>query len=459
MNTVTSSDGTIIAYDRLGAGTPIILVDGALEHRGMDSGTEKLARLLANDFTVLHYDRRGRGDSRDTQPYAVDREIEDIEAVIGEAGAPAFVFGISSGAALAMEAAIKLGNKIRRLAMYEPPYNSDDAARQAWRAYAKELNELVAAGRPGDALARFMMLTGMPEEQVPQVRMHPMWPVWEAAAPTLAYDAAVMGEDSSIPTEKATGVAVPALDHHRRGELPVHERRRHRACGGHAQRTARDPGRPDARRCCGGARSRVGGVLQGRAEMRKVIVDITMSLDGFVTAPNDVPGNGLGDGGEVLHEWAFDRRTGADTQVLDDATHTQGSCILGRRTFDNSIVEWGDDPPFKPGQQVFVLTHRPHETLTRSQVTFVFVTDGTERALAQAQSAAGDKDVYLMGASVSQQYLQAGQVDEMEIHLANVLLGAGRPLFANTGDQQIKLERISAVATPAVTHLRYRVLK
>lgn len=104
-------------------------------------------------------------------------------------------------------------------------------------------------------------------------------------------------------------------------------------------------------------------------------------------------------------------------------------------------------------------THRSHETVTRGPATFIFVTDGIESALKQAQAAAGDRNVGLMGANISQQYLKAGLVDEMEIHVANVLLGAGRPLFANIGDKQIKLERTRVIATPTVTHLRYRVVK
>jgi dihydrofolate reductase len=106
-----------------------------------------------------------------------------------------------------------------------------------------------------------------------------------------------------------------------------------------------------------------------------------------------------------------------------------------------------------------VLTHRPHETLKRGETTFNFVTDGMESALEQAQTAAAGKDVALMGANVSQQYLKVGLVDEMQIHVANVLLGAGRPLFANIGDEPIKLERLRVISTPAVTHIRYRVVK
>lgn len=191
--------------------------------------------------------------------------------------------------------------------------------------------------------------------------------------------------------------------------------------------------------------------------MGKVIVDITMSLDGFVTGPNDGPGNGLGDGGRILHDWVFDGRTDADRQFLEESMHTIGSGILGRRTFDIAEAAWGDNPPMVG--RVFVLTHRPHETLNRGPATFIFVTDGLVSALEQARAAASDKDIGLMGANISQQYLKVGLVDEMQIHVANVLLGAGRPLFANIGGRQIKLERTQVVATPTVTHLRYRVVK
>jgi len=211
MQTTTSKDGTIIAYDVIGKGPAVILVDGALEYRAFDQGTVRLANLLKDRFTVFYYDRRGRGDSTDTQPYAVEREIEDIEALISKAGGHAFIFGISSGAALALEAAAKLGNKVKKLAMYEAPYNFDGDARKAWMEYRRQLTELLNAGNTGDALALFMMLTGMPADQVPEMRKHPMWPMLEAVAHTLAYDAAILGEDASVPAEKTAGISVPAL--------------------------------------------------------------------------------------------------------------------------------------------------------------------------------------------------------------------------------------------------------
>ena len=213
MNRVQSADGTTIAFDKSGKGPAIILVGGAFEQRALDTGTAQLAALplMAQHFTVYHYDRRGRGDSTDTQPYAVEREIEDIEALIDDAGGSAFVVGQSSGAALAMEAAPELGDKVQKLAMYEPPYNSDDTARQAWRDYRKKLNDLLAANRRGDAVGLFMMLLGMPAEHLEGMHQHPMWPMFEAVAPTLAYDAAVLGDDASVPIERVAAVAVPTL--------------------------------------------------------------------------------------------------------------------------------------------------------------------------------------------------------------------------------------------------------
>lgn len=213
MNMVTSKDGTRIAFDQSGNGSPLILVGGMFEQRAMDSETAQLASLpfLGEHFTVFHYDRRGRGGSTDTLPYAVAREVEDIETLIDEAGGSAFVFGISSGAALAFEAALALGGKVRKLAMYEAPYNDDGAARQAWRKFRKQVAETLAEGRRGDAVGLFMMLLGMPSEQLEGMRQYPMWPMWEAVAPTIAYDAAVVGDDASVPTEKAARLSIPAL--------------------------------------------------------------------------------------------------------------------------------------------------------------------------------------------------------------------------------------------------------
>ena len=210
MKKVQSVDGTIIAYNQAGSGPALILVDGALGSRALGF-MEPLAALLAPHFTVFIYDRRGRGESTDTQPFAVEREIEDIEALINEAGGEAFLYGISSGAALALEATIKLGHKVKKLALYEAPYDSDDARQQAFRIYRKQLAEVLAEGRRGDALGLFMMFVGMPPDHLEGARKLPMWPMWEAVAHTLAYDAAALGDDGSVPTKRAASVAVPAL--------------------------------------------------------------------------------------------------------------------------------------------------------------------------------------------------------------------------------------------------------
>ena len=212
MKTVTSKDGTTIAFDQFGEGPVVILVDGALQYRAFDQGMKELADLLSEHFTVIHYDRRGRGDSTDTQPYALEREIDDIEAIIDEAGGSASLYGISSGAALAMEAAIKLGDKVGKLAMYEAPFNNDEAGMQAWREYVKQLRELLDRGRNGDAVGLFMRLVGASADQVEEIRQTPMWPLWESIGHTLAYDhIAALGEDAAIPTEQAARVAMPAL--------------------------------------------------------------------------------------------------------------------------------------------------------------------------------------------------------------------------------------------------------
>jgi pimeloyl-ACP methyl ester carboxylesterase len=212
MKTVTSRDGTTIAFDQWGEGPVVILVDGALQYRAFDQGMAQLAELLAPHFTVIHYDRRGRGDSTDTLPYALEREIEDIEALIDEAGGSASLYGISSGAALAMEAAIALPDKVQKLAMYEAPYNDDPAAQQTWRTYVKELREHLGAGRKGDAVGLFMMLVGASPGDVEGIRQTPMWPLWEAIGHTLAYDhIASLGEDAAVPAARAARLLAPAL--------------------------------------------------------------------------------------------------------------------------------------------------------------------------------------------------------------------------------------------------------
>ena len=210
-HTVSSRDGTTIAYDSQGEGPALVLVDGALTVHSFGSGAE-LARLLAPHFTVCGFDRRGRGESGDTLPDTVDREIDDIEAVVDRVGGSAFLYGHSSGGPLAMRAAIRLGGKVGRLAMYEPPYNNDPGAQESWSQYLRQLKVALAEGRRGDAVALFMRFVGTPAEQVDGMRRAPFWPGMEAVAPTLAYDhAAILGEPWSVPAELAARVSIPAL--------------------------------------------------------------------------------------------------------------------------------------------------------------------------------------------------------------------------------------------------------
>ena len=206
MEKIRSSDGTEIAFDRLGDGPPVVLVSGASCARDVHA---QLAELLADRFTVLNYDRRGRGDSGDTAPYTVDREIGDLAAVLDAAGPAAAVFGNSSGAVLALRAAAA-GLPIARLALWEPPLMTDPDAPRRQREYATELSALLAAGRRGDAMALFLGLVGVPAEMIAGMRGAPMWPGMEAIAPTLGYDAAVMG-DSMLPADVSSSVKARTL--------------------------------------------------------------------------------------------------------------------------------------------------------------------------------------------------------------------------------------------------------
>lgn len=206
MEKTSSSDGTEIAFDRLGDGPPLILVSGASCARGIHG---PLAEMLAADFTVFNYDRRGRGDSGDTQPYAVEREIEDVAAVCDVAGGAAAVFGNSSGAVLALRAAAA-GLPIARLALWEPPIMTDPDAPRRQREYLTQLTALLDTGRRGDAMALFLTTVGLPQDMITGMRQAPMWPGLEAVAHTLAYDAVVMG-DSTLPASLVSSVKVPTL--------------------------------------------------------------------------------------------------------------------------------------------------------------------------------------------------------------------------------------------------------
>jgi pimeloyl-ACP methyl ester carboxylesterase len=213
MKTVTSNDGTHIAYDKLGEGPPLVLIGGAFNTRtfGPNGG---LAPLLAERFTVINYDRRGRGDSTDTAPYAVEREIEDIGALIEEAGGSAHVFGISSGAALALEAA-NLGLAIDKLALYEAPFVVDDSRAAVPDDYLQRLEGLVASDRRNDAIRLFMRQgVGLPAVFVAMMRIMPAWSELKAVAPTVIYDAAIVDDYQKgrpLPSDRWTSVTMPTL--------------------------------------------------------------------------------------------------------------------------------------------------------------------------------------------------------------------------------------------------------
>ena len=207
MNSTISADGTSIAFDQFGDGPPVIMVVGAFNTR---SATEPLARALASDFSVLNYDRRGRGESGDTAPYSVDREIDDIEALIAVASGSASVFGYSSGANLALQAAAR-GLAITKLALYEPPFRPDDSYPALSSDLPDRLAGLVAAGRRGDAVELYQSeAVGIPAEVVAQFRTAPFRPALEELAHTLVYDATIVG-DLSLPAELMASLQTPTL--------------------------------------------------------------------------------------------------------------------------------------------------------------------------------------------------------------------------------------------------------
>ena len=206
MQTVRSKDGTTIAFDRTGVGTPVVLVSGASTTRTVHA---QLAEQLSSDFEVFNYDRRGRGDSGDTPPYSIEREVEDLDAVIAQVGSEAAVFGNSSGAVLALHAAAA-GLPITRLALWEPPFMVDPDAPRRQAEYVAQLTELLEAGRRGDAMALFMKTIGLPDQMIAGMRQAPTWSAMEEIAPTLLYDAIVMG-DSLLPSEMVASAQVPTL--------------------------------------------------------------------------------------------------------------------------------------------------------------------------------------------------------------------------------------------------------
>ncbi|WP_345667780.1 alpha/beta fold hydrolase [Streptomyces similanensis] len=203
---VTSRDGTRLAYARTGEGPPLVLVSGAMS---TGATLAPLAARLAGRFDVLVPDRRGRGASGDTAPYAVEREVEDIAALIGAAGGGAALYGVSSGAALALEAAAS-GLPVTRVAVYEPPFALSDEGAEERAAYTARLTEALDQGRRGDAVELFLALTGLAPAMIAHARTSPMWPDMEAIAPSLAHDDAVMA-GGRVPVERLAAITAPVL--------------------------------------------------------------------------------------------------------------------------------------------------------------------------------------------------------------------------------------------------------
>lgn len=216
MPSVMSKDGTKIAYDKRGDGPVVILVLGSLNKRG--SG-KKLAQALSDRFTVVAYDRRGRGGSGDTKPYTVEKEIDDLEALVDQLGGSASLYGHSSGAVLAILTAQRLGPKIRALAVYEVPYNRNPEAQQASTVYRDNLTKLLAADERDAAVASFVKSVGVTDKQVAAMKRIPLWKSLTDMAPTLAYDTIELVErypvidlrDVGAPTLVMYGAASPAF--------------------------------------------------------------------------------------------------------------------------------------------------------------------------------------------------------------------------------------------------------
>jgi dihydrofolate reductase len=194
--------------------------------------------------------------------------------------------------------------------------------------------------------------------------------------------------------------------------------------------------------------------------MSKLVSNISVSLDGFITDPNARVGTPLeGNDPGRLSDWQFDAKTETDAAIVDEMYESTGAVLMGKRMFDVGFEPWGDPPPY--GMPVFIVTHEEREPLPmQGGTTYTFVTDGIEAALELARAAAGDKNVGIWGgANIIREYLRAGLLDEMQIHLIPVLFGDGIRLFEDLGPERIELRRTSSIETPSATHFRFEVVK
>ena len=215
MPTVTSQDGTQIAFDKVGSGPAVIFVNGAMQFRAFDPSMARMVELLGQHFTVYNYDRRGRGDSSDTQPFAREREIEDLQALVEDAGGKAMVFGISSGAVLTLDATAVIPG-ITKLAVYEPALIVDDSRQPVSADYTEHLTTLVAQGKREEAVEYFLMqAVGIPAEYIAGIKQdQATWSTMIGIAHTIAYDAAFVGtvmQGKPLPTDRWAKVTVPVL--------------------------------------------------------------------------------------------------------------------------------------------------------------------------------------------------------------------------------------------------------
>ncbi|MDQ0481784.1 alpha/beta fold hydrolase [Guptibacillus hwajinpoensis] len=220
MKTTKSKDGTILAYDVYGNGPALIYITGASCHRSFKPIVQD-AKIFATEFTVYNYDRRGRGDSGDTLPYTIEREIEDIEAIVDAAGGTAHLYGHSSGAVIALEAALRLGNKVQKVVMYDAPYVRDEKEKAEYKQLSHKIHKLLDNGRNAEAMTTFLKGIGMPKVFVLLLPLFPGWRTMKALAPTLSYDITLTQDmppvervtRNSIPTQIIVGEKSPASIH------------------------------------------------------------------------------------------------------------------------------------------------------------------------------------------------------------------------------------------------------
>ena len=206
MKTTQSKDGTTLAYDVYGSGPVLIYITGASCHRSFRPIVQD-AKIFATEFTVYNYDRRGRGDSGNTLPYTMEREIEDIEAMIDAAGGTAYLYGHSSGAVLALEAALRLGSKVLKVIMYDAPYVHDEKEKAEYKQLSQKIHKLLDNGKNAEAMTTFLKGIGMPKVFVLLLPLFPGWRTMKALAPTLVYDIALTQD--MPPVERATRISIP----------------------------------------------------------------------------------------------------------------------------------------------------------------------------------------------------------------------------------------------------------